>query len=56
MVGAKLRTCQRLLLSSAENDPTLLTYEPWQSAMESCARMIKENSRRFLAIKTQPPS
>lgn len=43
VIGAKLRTCQRLLLSAAQNDPTLLTYDPWQSALLSVGQMITKD-------------
>lgn len=49
MIGAKLRTCQRLLLSVAENDPAMLTYDPWNVAMNNCARMITEHNERVVA-------
>lgn len=49
VLGSKLRTCQRLLLSAAENDPTMLTYDPWQTAFENVARMVTEHKERVLA-------
>lgn len=52
---AKLKTCQRLLLSLAQDDPTMLMFEAWQSAMQNCAAMLKVCNAALVRVEIPVP-
>jgi hypothetical protein len=51
VIGAKLRTCQRLLVSLVENDHSLMTYEPWLIATQACATLLNECNVKLGLVK-----